>query len=118
MMCRSLSGTRVIVYGVGTMGAIATRVLVDKGAEIVGAIGRAPLRPVATLVMLRALHQHTIQLNLETMCTSKQTSLFIRKLAIREPFGSLLKGFAQPNVFCVIGHARMPEGTDLSDRRR
>lgn len=36
------SGTRIVVYGVGTMGAIATRLLVDKGAEIVGAIGRSP----------------------------------------------------------------------------
>ena len=36
------SGTRVVVYGVGAMGAIATRLLVDKGAEIVGAIGRSP----------------------------------------------------------------------------
>lgn len=36
------SGIRVIVYGVGAMGAIATRLLLDKGAEIVGAIGRSP----------------------------------------------------------------------------
>lgn len=35
-------GLRVVIYGVGTMGAIATRLLVDKGAEIVGAIGRSP----------------------------------------------------------------------------
>ena len=36
------SGIRVVVYGVGAMGAIATRLLVDKGAKIVGAIGRSP----------------------------------------------------------------------------
>lgn len=36
------SGTRVVVYGVGAMGAIVTRLLVDKGADIVGAIGRSP----------------------------------------------------------------------------
>lgn len=32
---------RVIVYGVGAMGSILTRLLLDKGAEIVGAIGRS-----------------------------------------------------------------------------
>lgn len=36
-----LSETRVVVYGVGAMGAIVTRLLVDKGAQIVGAIGRS-----------------------------------------------------------------------------
>lgn len=35
-------GTRVVVYGVGAMGAIVTRLLVDKGATIVGANGRSP----------------------------------------------------------------------------
>lgn len=42
MIAGPFSGTRVVVYGVGAMGAIATRLLVDKGAEIVGAIGRSP----------------------------------------------------------------------------
>lgn len=42
MIVGPFSGTRVVVYGVGAMGAIATRLLVDKGAEIVGAIGRSP----------------------------------------------------------------------------
>lgn len=36
-----LAGTRVVVYGVGAMGTIATRLLVDKGAHIVGAVGRS-----------------------------------------------------------------------------
>ncbi|WP_050930163.1 hypothetical protein [Aestuariivita boseongensis] len=36
------SGIRVVVYGVGAMGAIATRLLVEKGAKIVGAVGRSP----------------------------------------------------------------------------
>ena len=36
------SRLRVVVYGVGAMGALATRLLVDKGAQIVGAIGRSP----------------------------------------------------------------------------
>lgn len=36
------SGIRVVVYGVGAMGAIATRLLVEKGATIVGAVGRSP----------------------------------------------------------------------------
>jgi len=35
-------GVRVVVYGVGAMGAIVTRLLVDRGANIVGAIGRSP----------------------------------------------------------------------------
>ncbi len=35
-------GVRVVVYGVGAMGAIVTRLLVDRGADIVGAIGRSP----------------------------------------------------------------------------
>jgi 4-hydroxy-tetrahydrodipicolinate reductase len=36
------SGTRVVVYGVGAMGALVTRLLVEKGAEIIGAVGRSP----------------------------------------------------------------------------
>ncbi len=35
---------RVIVYGVGAMGATVTRLLLDKGARIVGAIGRSPAK--------------------------------------------------------------------------
>lgn len=33
---------RAIVYGVGEMGSIATRMLLDKGVDIVGAIARSP----------------------------------------------------------------------------
>ena len=33
---------RASVYGVGAMGSIMTRFLLDKGVEIVGAIGRSP----------------------------------------------------------------------------
>lgn len=33
------AGTRQIVYGVGAMGALSTRLLVEKGAVVVGAIG-------------------------------------------------------------------------------
>jgi len=33
---------RAIVYGVGAMGSIMARLLVDKGVEIVGAVGRSP----------------------------------------------------------------------------
>lgn len=36
------SDLRVIVYGVGAMGSIVTRLLLDKGAKIVGAVGRSP----------------------------------------------------------------------------
>lgn len=38
----SLPGTRVIIYGVGAMGALATRLLVEKGCTIVGAVARSP----------------------------------------------------------------------------
>jgi len=43
MMPGVLSGKRVIVYGVGAMGAIVTRLLVERGVEIVGAIGTTTL---------------------------------------------------------------------------
>ena len=33
---------RVIVYGVGAMGSIITRLLLDKGAQIVGAVANSP----------------------------------------------------------------------------
>ncbi|MGI9569103.1 MAG: dihydrodipicolinate reductase, partial [Desulfobulbia bacterium] len=33
---------RVIVYGVGAMGSIITRLLLEKSVDIVGAIGRSP----------------------------------------------------------------------------
>lgn len=33
---------RAVVYGVGAMGSIMTRLLVEKGAQLVGAIGRSP----------------------------------------------------------------------------
>ena len=33
---------RAIVYGVGAMGAIMTRLMIEKGVEIVGAIARSP----------------------------------------------------------------------------
>lgn len=33
---------RAVVYGVGAMGSIMTRLLLEKGVEIVGAIGRSP----------------------------------------------------------------------------
>lgn len=33
---------RAVVYGVGAMGSIMTRLLVEKGAELVGAVGRSP----------------------------------------------------------------------------
>jgi hypothetical protein len=43
MSCASRP-VRAVVYGVGTMGSIITRLLVDKGASLVGAIGRSPLK--------------------------------------------------------------------------
>ena len=33
---------RAIVYGVGAMGSIVTRLLLDKGVQITGAIARSP----------------------------------------------------------------------------
>lgn len=37
-----MSGIRAVVYGVGAMNVIITRLLLDKGVEIVGAISRSP----------------------------------------------------------------------------
>ena len=33
---------KAIIYGVGTMNSIITRMLLDKGVEIIGAISRSP----------------------------------------------------------------------------
>jgi 2,4-diaminopentanoate dehydrogenase len=41
-MSSSDRAVRVVVYGVGAMGSIMTRLLVEKGATAVGAIGRSP----------------------------------------------------------------------------
>jgi 4-hydroxy-tetrahydrodipicolinate reductase len=35
---------RAVVYGVGAMGSILTRLLVEKGAQLVGAVGRSPAK--------------------------------------------------------------------------
>ena len=35
---------RAIVYGVGAMGSILTRLLVEKGVQVVGAVGRSPAK--------------------------------------------------------------------------
>ena len=35
---------RAVVYGVGAMGSIVTRLLLDKGVRIVGAVGRSPAK--------------------------------------------------------------------------
>ena len=35
---------RAVVYGVGAMGSIMTRLLVEKGAQLVGAVGRSPAK--------------------------------------------------------------------------
>jgi secondary-alkyl amine dehydrogenase [NAD(P)+] len=35
---------RAVVYGVGAMGSIITRLLVEKGATVVGAVGRSPAK--------------------------------------------------------------------------
>ncbi len=37
-----MDNVRAIVYGVGAMGSILTRLLLDKEVNIVGAIGRSP----------------------------------------------------------------------------
>ena len=37
-----MTPVRAIVYGVGAMGSIVARLLIEKGVEIVGAIGRSP----------------------------------------------------------------------------
>jgi 4-hydroxy-tetrahydrodipicolinate reductase len=35
---------RAVVYGVGAMGSIITRLLIEKGAHVVGAVGRSPTK--------------------------------------------------------------------------
>ncbi len=35
---------RVVIYGVGAMGSLATRLLLERGARIVGAVGRSPTK--------------------------------------------------------------------------
>ena len=37
-----MTAVRAVVYGVGAMGSIMVRLLLDKGVEIVGAVGRSP----------------------------------------------------------------------------
>ena len=37
-----MSSVRAVVYGVGEMGSIITRLLIEKGATVVGAVGRSP----------------------------------------------------------------------------
>lgn len=39
---RNETGVRAVVYGVGAMGSLLTRQLLEKGVEIVGAVGRSP----------------------------------------------------------------------------
>ena len=52
------SDIRVVVYGVGTMGALATRLLVDKGAKIVGAVGRSSSKVGRDLGEVAGLGKH------------------------------------------------------------
>ncbi|WP_211262611.1 hypothetical protein [Nitriliruptor alkaliphilus] len=37
-----MNAPRIVIYGVGAMGSLATRMILDKGGQIVGAIGRSP----------------------------------------------------------------------------
>ncbi len=43
-MCSEVRPIRAVVYGVGTMNALTTRLLLDKGVDIVGAPSRSPAK--------------------------------------------------------------------------
>jgi 4-hydroxy-tetrahydrodipicolinate reductase len=49
---------RAIVYGVGAMGSILTRLLLDKGVQIVGAVGRSPEKVGRDLGEVAGLGRH------------------------------------------------------------
>ena len=49
---------RAVVYGVGEMGSIVTRLLVERGAEIVGAIARSETKVGRDLA--RIMHGHEL----------------------------------------------------------
>jgi 4-hydroxy-tetrahydrodipicolinate reductase len=40
----AVGSVRAVVYGVGAMGSIITRLLIEKGATVVGAVGRSPAK--------------------------------------------------------------------------
>ena len=49
---------KAVVYGVGTMNSIITRMLLDKGVEIIGAISRSPAKAGKDLGELTGLGRH------------------------------------------------------------
>ena len=49
---------RAVVYGVGAMGSIMTRLLLDKGVDIVGAVGRSPAKVGRDLGEVVGLGRH------------------------------------------------------------
>ncbi len=53
-----MGNVRAIVYGVGAMGSILTRLLLDKEVEIVGAIGRSPKKVGRDLGEVAGLERH------------------------------------------------------------
>ena len=53
-----MANVRAIVYGVGAMGSILTRLLLDKEVEIVGAIGRSPEKVGNDLGEVAGLGRH------------------------------------------------------------
>lgn len=88
------SGIRVVVYGVGSMGAIVTRLLVDKGAQIVGAIGRSPSKvgrdlgdvaglenPLGVLIESDAMHVLSRGADIAVVCVGSYLSTMHRHFA-------------------------------------
>jgi 2,4-diaminopentanoate dehydrogenase len=55
----SVTPVRAVIYGVGKMGSIATRLMLEKGVEIVGAISRSPQKVGKDLGEITGLGRQT-----------------------------------------------------------
>lgn len=71
---RSVDGLRVVMYGIGSVGSTLTRMLVERGAEIVGALARSPEkegRDVGDLIGLAAPLGVTVTLDPDELLATK-----------------------------------------------
>ena len=71
---RSVDGLRVAMYGIGSVGSTLTRMLVERGAEIVGALARSPEkqgRDVGDLIGLAAPLGVTVTLDPDELLATK-----------------------------------------------
>lgn len=71
---RSVDGLRVAMYGIGSVGSTLTRMLVERGAEIVGALARSPEkegRDVGDLIGLAAPLGVTVTLDPDELLSTK-----------------------------------------------